>query len=240
LQHLLYLNFEMNNTPRHGSQRSPSSGSPERNLPHALGRSAVEEPLSEQRQIKFKPSMMEGLKAVSRETGLTVAEFVRRAVDEKLRPATYDSDGAMPLGFGGSGYAGRFLGGVPAGPWREALDQAGIFTLSPDMAEELEVREGDLFIRAEGQSMEGAGIPDGAIVLVRPVPDGRLPRSGERVLSEIEDGDGRHWSTIKRWHHGPPVRLEDGDGRPFLLPNNPRRIRPVAVARGIVSRLDGR
>lgn len=193
------------------------------------------EPLSEERQIKFQPSMMEELRLVSRETGLTVAEVVRRAVHEKLNPRPPEEEGA---GYSSTGFLGRFLGNVPAGPWQEALEGAGNFTISRDVADELEAREGDIFLRAEGQSMDAAGIPDGAIVLVRPLPDGRFPRSGERVLVEIEDAEGKYWGTLKHWQNGPPIELRDGLGNKFEFPTEYRRIRPVAVARGIVAKVE--
>lgn len=60
------------------------------------------------------------------------------------------------------------LGSIPAGPISEAgeeLEEGRVSSLS-DLVPTM--RDGDYFLRVDGDSMEGAGIPEGAMVQIRP------------------------------------------------------------------------
>lgn len=124
------------------------------------------------------------------------------------------------------------------GPWEEALANATRFTLSKEMFDELEAREGDVFIRARGESMDGSGIHDDYLILMRPLLAGREPSNGEVTLVQIKTSDGQYLGTIKHWHPGTPYpALKDGNGKEFAFPKNTKEVRPVAVGRAIVGRI---
>jgi SOS-response transcriptional repressor LexA len=144
---------------------------------------------------------------------------------------------ADPAMIGTDNFRARYLAKPPCGPWREAIDLASDYVLSANVADTLEARDGDVIVQADGESMEGAGINDGALLLMRPVPEGRRPARGEIALVQIMRGDGDCESTLKRWMGGEPLRLEDGTGEPLLLPPDVTEVRAVAVARGVISRL---
>ena len=134
----------------------------------------------------------------------------------------------------------RLLTKAPCGPWAEAIEHAGEFVLSSDIADELQVRPHDVLVRAVGESMEGAGILDGALVVMRPLPEHRVPRNGEIALVEVTREDGETFGTIKHWHSGgpgQPPRLTDGQGDEFPLPEGVTSVRPIAVADGVIARL---
>ena len=129
---------------------------------------------------------------------------------------------------------------VACGPWREPLDDARSFALSHDTAEFLEVRDGDFFLPAQGQSMEGAGIQDGYLVVVRPL-DGKIPRRNEIVLVEVTTEDGTTVYTLKHWGPssapGAPPLLIDGAGDQFPLPGQAQQLQPIGRAIAVLGRL---
>jgi SOS-response transcriptional repressor LexA len=133
-------------------------------------------------------------------------------------------------------FGAPYLSRVPCGPLKEAIDTGASFTISSDTASELEVRDGDLWVRAEGESMEGAGIQDGFLILMRPL-DGRPPRRGEIVLVQFFDDEGDvYQATVKSWNGDNPLRLKDGQGQDFEVPQG-KEYKAVAVARGVVGRI---
>jgi SOS-response transcriptional repressor LexA len=135
----------------------------------------------------------------------------------------------------------KFLSKATCGNWREAIDNGMDYVLSADVADTLEARDKDVMVMTDGDSMEGAGIPDGAMLLMRPLPDNVPPRRNEIALVQIIDADGNCESTIKRWTRGGPtptdVILEDGDGARVDLPPDTVRVQAVAVARGLITKV---
>jgi repressor LexA len=109
------------------------------------------------------------------------------------------------------------LGGVPAGPPREAIENAGeeLF-LDP-----LLTGEGEVYaLRVSGDSMTGAGIRDGDYVLVRPQEDAE---DGEIVVAVV-DGE----ATVKRLRRadgGVRLEAENPACPPLFLPG-PETPRP--------------
>ena len=124
------------------------------------------------------------------------------------------------------------------GGLRAAIEHAGDFVLSVDVANELEARATDVIVRAVGEAMEEAGIPDGAMVLMRPLSAGKLPLPNEITLVEIVNQDGNCRGVIRCWHPGEPPRLTDGKGNVLTLPEGTVEVRPVAVARGVIAQLN--
>ncbi len=131
----------------------------------------------------------------------------------------------------------KYFQSVPCGPFEESVAEAGEFVLSADTADELEAREDDFLVRADGQSMEGVGIMDDFLVLMRPLPEGRMPRTGEIALVQMITPDGIAKGTIKHWHNGVKPHLTDGAGEKVELPEATESLLPLAVARGVVGRL---
>jgi SOS-response transcriptional repressor LexA len=126
----------------------------------------------------------------------------------------------------------------PCGTWDEAVaDTHARFPVNEAVARELDAHEEDFFVRTRGESMVGAGIIDGSLVLMRPLPAGRDPRRGDIVLMQVFREGGECESTIKRWRglKGTMPDLEDGHGDDFLLPEDTVNVVPVAVARGAIT-----
>ena len=103
------------------------------------------------------------------------------------------------------------LGGVPAGPPREALE---------DVREELLLDplltgEGEVYaLRVSGDSMTGAGIRDGDYVLVRP----QATASDGEIVAAVVDGE----ATLKRFRRtgdGVLLEAENPAFPPLFLPS---------------------
>lgn len=193
------------------------------------------EKLSERIVVYVTPTQLEHLK--ERAPGGDVSSFARERVTSTETPSGSEPEGALA---GTDQFRGPLLSPVACGPWREALEQAESFCLSHQTAEFLEVREGDLFLPAQGQSMEGAGIQDGFLIVVRPL-DGKIPRRHDIVLVEVLTEDGEAIYTLKHWGQpagpGSPPQLTDGQGNDFALPLQAQRIQPIGRAVALLGRL---
>jgi SOS-response transcriptional repressor LexA len=129
------------------------------------------------------------------------------------------------------------LGGVPCGPWKEALEDAQAYPVPRELAEVMGAREGDLLIPCAGQSMRGAGLPDGGLVVMRPL-NGATPEAGAIVLCCVERTNGEWVGTIKflyRGAHGQP-ELRDGNLQPYPLPDDTKHLHAVAYLVGVVGK----
>ncbi len=105
------------------------------------------------------------------------------------------------------------LGRVPAGPLDTAVEEAEGY-----LPVETRGRGGDLFaLRVRGESMTGAGILPGDLVIVRRQPEAR---DGDIVVARVGDE-----ATVKR--------LRTRSGRVELLPENPA-FAPIVPAPGEV------
>jgi hypothetical protein len=83
---------------------------------------------------------------------------------------------------------------APCGPWEEAIAEAEVMSLSPDTLALLGWREGDVLVRARGESMAEVGIPDSALVMFRPL-HGAKPTWGEVALVQVFTREGGCVST---------------------------------------------
>lgn len=191
-------------------------------------------PIKEERfEFKAITSWMEEFREAARVAGEDMAEFARVSIERRVKGESDSFDPANALNM----TRHKFLAKAPAGTWLEALESAGYFTLSEDIAEELEARDGDVIVRVMGESMEGAGIHDHSLLLMRPLTDNRQPRRGEVALVQIGDTNEEYWGTIKHWAPGNPPALTDGNGDAYPFPDNVKEVKAVAVARGIISQL---
>lgn len=186
--------------------------------------------LSERVVVYMTPAQLQHLR--ERAPGGDVSSYVRDTLEGRapLDPALAGMDQ----------FRGPLLGPVPCGPWKEALDEASSFVLSRESADFLEVRDGDLFLPASGHSMEGSGILDGFLVIVRPL-DGKVPRRHEIVLVAITTADGTTSYTLKHWggHPSPgaPPQLIQGDGSTLDLPEDTQDLQPLGRAVAVLGRL---
>ena len=131
------------------------------------------------------------------------------------------------------------LGSVPCGPLAPAVAEASDLVSSAQDADELEARPGDIWMRAAGDSMLGAGIADGVRVLTRPYDENKAPRRGDIVVAQIETPDGQRVGTIKRYlgeQDGRP-RLVDGNEEPYALPDDMVTINYVARVVSVLGRV---
>jgi repressor LexA len=118
------------------------------------------------------------------------------------------------------------LGSIPAGPVSEVGEdlQEGRVSSLTDLVPTM--KEGDYFLRVDGDSMIGAGISEGAMVQIRP---GVEPSDGDICAVWVE-GDG---GTLKRvFREGETVRLipENEKYDPREVPADRVRIQGILVA----------
>lgn len=162
---------------------------------------------------------------------VTVAEFVRRAVAERLNPRVVSID-ASEFGLVPTNYLSR----VPAGPAKESVNTEGDFLLSQHVADALQAKEGDYTIMVEGESMEAAGIYDGSLLIVRPLEGHLKPRKGEVVLVQLVSESGNYESTVKFWQGGNPPEIQDAEGNKVKIPEGVR-LEPFGIVKGIIARV---
>jgi SOS-response transcriptional repressor LexA len=181
--------------------------------------------------VKLSDAQLEALNLRKVQTGVPISTQIRRAVEREI------AGEAHPAMAGVDSLRIKRLTRVPCGDWREAIDTASPYVLSPDVKRSLEAQEGDLVVPAEGSSMEGARIFDGDEVLMRPLHEGQRPRRGDITLVQIIRKNGECEGTIKRWIKSEPVVLHDGDDKVFSLPKDVVEVKAVAVGRGLIARL---
>ena len=181
--------------------------------------------------------------------GLDMSEFSRQAVRAAYdrvkanQPIDGDIDWSM---IGTDSFRAPLLSRVPCGPWNQAIMTDQSFVINREVADELEAQADDVFVRAEGASMEGAGIQDDYLVLARPYKN-RAPKRGDIVLiqvftgSENDDGVAEEAAlgTIKRFNgmSGNIPKLLDGNDEEYELPEGTIKADIIARAIGVIGRL---
>jgi SOS-response transcriptional repressor LexA len=195
---------------------------------------------TERFEFKAEEKLIAAFREAANAQQMDMADFARASIDAAIKrvqggqPIEGETDWANAAV--SDSFRAPYLSRVPCGPIKEAIETGAAVTISADTADELEVRDGDFWVRAEGESMEGAGIQDGFLILMRPL-DGRPPRRGEITLMQFIDESGDvYQSTVKSWNGDNPLRLLDGQGDDFEVPEG-KEYRAVAVARGVLGRL---
>lgn len=122
------------------------------------------------------------LQAMAKKGYLTIEGGVRG----RQRTIRITPKGQLELGRRGL----AVMGSIPAGPLQEALQTSGEFIERLEQA--LPFQEGDFLLKVRGESMTGAGIHDGDLVLIRPDVD---IRPGEICAVCIGDN---YEATLKR------------------------------------------
>ncbi len=183
------------------------------------------------RPIGFDAGVNDTLEEMAVQQGTTVPELVRSAVNQWLSPAAPPSSDV-------NNFRAPYLSAVPCGPWDDAINSGESFVISEDVADVLEAQDGDIWCSANGQSMEGAGIQDGFVVLLRPYGK-YAPRRGEIVLVQAFPEGEEPLGTIKRFNgmDGTKPKLLDGEDKEYQLPPNTTKVEFVARAVGVVGRL---
>lgn len=122
----------------------------------------------------------------------------------------------------------RLLTTAPCGPWTEALDTSKSFHVGADVCEALGIKDTDVLVKAKGDSMVGADIPDGCLLVMRPL-NGEVPPSGSVCLIQVQCNDGRCEATIKKWRNRKTdFALVDGGNREVWLPSDAIEMRAIA------------
>lgn len=172
---------------------------------------------------RFEPDQWERMTFHKQRTNEDFMAQIRRGVDMVLEGAEQPTI-SLPI-----------LASVPCGPWEEAINDSSIrLLLNDDWRRELDAREDDLLVRTYGQSMEGAHILDGSLLLIGRLAPHKLPREGQPALVQYHE-DGQAFSTIKSWHmkNGKPL-LRDGDGKEVKLSPKTERLEAVGVVKRAV------
>ncbi len=216
-----------------------------------MGRPPKEGELAEiQKVILWEPSEWEEMEAALGDIGKrgvgprlrelllewARGELVGRAAFEQTLRAGFEAKMAT---LGTEAFRAPVLSSVPCGPWDRAVEGAPTHAVSIDDARELEALPGDVWVRAHGDSMLGAGIADGVLVLVRPY--GTKPvRRGDIVVVQITTDDGEVLGTMKRFAGngaGGLPQLLDGADEPFPLPDNVVKVEYIAREQGVLGRV---
>ena len=184
--------------------------------------------------MRFQPSFYKRLEDIAVSENKDVTAIVRRAVQREL-DNTSQADATREL----LPINAPLITDASCGAFDEAIaDTETALNVSADIAKELDLHEGDFFIRARGDSMAAIGITDGSLVTMEVLPQGRNPRANEIALVQIERSDGEYESTLKRWttKAGQPVLL-DGEGNVREIPGDAKSVKAVAVARSFIARI---
>lgn len=107
----------------------------------------------------------------------------------------------------------RLFTSAPCGPWSKADDvETRPFLVSPELAAFWGYKEGDALLHVRGLSMMGAGIPEEALLLMRPVVFAP-PESGDICAVTVYFDNGDCVGTVKRWQWSRLFAvLRDGNG----------------------------
>ncbi len=128
------------------------------------------------------------------------------------------------------------LATAPCGAWDEAVETAEPFDVNTEVAVELGIKEGDVVVRTNGESMVGAGIPDKSLLIMRCL-ENRLPQTGDVCLVQVTLGNGDCVGSIKTWKwNASSFHLEDGDAIAFGFPKDAVEVRAVAYKVAIMSK----
>lgn len=145
----------------------------------------------------------------------------------RSRTVALTSQGRFALGAGGL----PLLGSIPAGPLAEAVAEADEI-LAPENV--LAWKEGDFLLRVRGDSMEGAGILDGDMVLLRPEVSWQ---QGEIAAALVGDD---HETTLKRvFREGENIILRAANPRYADRIVPAESVKVAGVFRGLVRHARG-
>lgn len=185
-------------------------------------------------KIRFYPKTWDLIDDKVAESGIDVTALVRQSVERELSRSGQTSveKELLPI-------SAPVIGSAICGSFDEVLaDSETSYNVSADIAKELDLHAGDVFVRARGDSMTGVGISDGSLVTLEILPAGRNPRNGEIALVQIERPNGDYESCLKRWTtKGGVVVLLDGDDKAIELPSDMISMKAIGVARSFIARV---
>lgn len=186
-----------------------------------------DQPLTEPVRVLFTEKQIPVLTELAQKSGTAdVSTWLREiALGERAHPNAdhSETDGTVSL---------PILQDVPCGPFEEAIaDNPSRLVFNGDWKRELGILDDDLLVYAHGQSMEGAHITDGALLVIERIPTHRRPPEGKPALIQIHY-DGKAECTIKNYHtkNGKPL-LRDGDGKEVKLPAHVEKLDVIGVVK---------
>lgn len=194
---------------------------------------ARKEKKNDQIGLRLSSELKDRLAKKSHETGYSMNEIVVRAVQREMSGGgeTAAIDAAMQQ------KRCKYLAALPCGPLSPALAEASDYIVSRDMAELLDIQNGDFISVMNGDSMTGAGIESNDLVAFRPLPENRVPFNGDICAVQVHQSDGAVSATVKHWHNTQPPHLTDGDGHTVELPADTERLVPLGIAKALFRRL---
>lgn len=190
------------------------------------------EKANKRKELSLEPSEFQELDEGKPE-GAKLATFIKQAALEKVRAASGNDRNNVRFSL-------PVLADAPGGPFIEAVAEAETtLELSGALASFLDARDDDshFWVKVRGESMVGAGILDGSLVLFYEIDSLREPRRGQITLIQIERENGQYEGTIKRWmgkKDGRPV-LHNGNDEVVPLPEDVVKAIPIAIARGNIN-----
>lgn len=165
---------------------------------------------------RIPEEMWTGIEQNGRRTGRTAIAIIRSGIEKELGVEVPNVKLVL-------------RNGAPCGEWKDATEDETELEVSGQMAELWGIQAKDELIATQGCSMLGAGIPERAILHMRPFKIGG-PKSGDicSVLAVLEDGTTL--GTVKTWEwSGKVATLRNGDGERLNLPDGVREL--IAAAR---------
>ncbi|RYZ78995.1 MAG: hypothetical protein EOP04_28585 [Proteobacteria bacterium] len=195
------------------------------------------------RSTRKHPHVIQHLRQGANKLDIDMAEFARLAVEAAYQrvkrglPIEGEVDWASA---DADSFRAPYLRGIPCGPWKEAVQTEETYTINSELAEEFEAMDGDVFIRTEGESMEGVGIHEDFVVLIRPYKNRPVKRHDVVLIQAFtsEEGDAAV-ATLKKFEkmQGNIPALRDGDDEPYALPEGVQRVEIIGRAIGIIGTL---
>jgi len=194
----------------------------------------VREKLDERVVAMATPSMAKAIDAEAAANHETRSDVVRRALESYYHPRPVES----PPPIEEDSYSLPVFYNVPCGPWTAISEGAERFIINEETALFLEVDDGDALFQTRGESMLEAGIPDGALVAVRPY--GRkspLPRHIVYVQYLTADEEWKGTVKFLDVMDGDRPRLSNAKGEPFPIPDDATQVFVIGRVISQMSRL---
>jgi SOS-response transcriptional repressor LexA len=172
----------------------------------------------------FRPSTIDGLNTLAAKNRMSVNAVVEMAVEQLISRGDAN---AVTL---------RLYHTAPCGEWQDAnAEEVSDFELSPNLVQLWGVHQTDMLMATRGCSMLEVGIPEEAILHIRPFGY-RAPRAGQVcVVTAVNLDTNQAWGTIKKWgHDGHKVVLRDGKNNKLEMPEGAQEVHAVGYWTGNV------
>lgn len=191
---------------------------------------AEREKKSERLNITLEESLKNEVREFAARRGQDLSEFARIAFSNEMAGDGIPPDEhslSLPVFYN-----------APCGPFAEVVEGTEPFTINEEVADFLEADTEDSLFQVEGESMIGAGIVDGAMVVVRPYGNKR-PVRRDIVFIQYRNEQDEWKATVKRFDGGDlnAPRLLNGAEESVELPEEARDVAIVGRVIAQMSRL---